>query len=74
MNMKLGGIRIPRVPPETVVPVERESAYFSLLISGIAIDPIVAAQATAELLIAANNAHAPMEAMATPPGSLPNHL
>ena len=62
-----GGINIPSVPPAARVPVLKAPEYPSLLNSGNATYPIVAAVASEEPQIAPNPAQAPIAAIATPP-------
>ncbi len=62
-----GGINMPKVPPAANVPVLNAPEYPSLLNSGRATFPIVAAVAREDPQIAPKPAHAPMAAIATPP-------
>ena len=73
MNNTLGGINEPSVPPMATEPDASDLEYPKRSISGIAMRPMAAAQATDEPVIAANPPHPITEAIATPPGSLVSH-
>ncbi len=74
MKPTLGGINHPRVPPAAMLPVASLGEYPNFLISGRAHVPIAAAVATEEPDTAAKPALATMVVMASPPGSILNHL
>ena len=63
-----GGIMEPSVPAAATEPVARPGSYFALSISGMAILPKAAAEATLEPLAAPKNALATTVAEASPPG------
>ena len=68
---KLGGIKIPKVPPAAKSPYTKFLLYPLLIISGIATTPIVAAVATETPDIAANIPQETIVATANPPGQCP---
>ena len=65
----LGGMSEPMVPAAATEPAARPLSYFAFSISGTAMRPIAAAQATEEPVTAENPAAPPTEAMARPPGN-----
>ena len=65
--MTLGGIIIPKVPPDAIDPLIKASLYPCLLISGAAICDIVAAVAIEEPQIIPKPAQAPTVDIARPP-------
>jgi len=67
----LGGMRIPKVPPAAREPKTNLALYPRFFCSGTATVAMVAAVATLEPLIDANNAQARMFECKRPPGSLP---
>ena len=74
MNIVLGGISMPRVPPAATQPVANSMSYPRFLISGNAITPMVAAEAKLEPVQAAKAVQAKLVAKAIPPGALPINL
>ncbi|MBA7587561.1 hypothetical protein ES708_29592 [subsurface metagenome] len=72
--MMLGGIKMPIVPPAATLPVANLGLYSNFLISGKDTDPIVAAVAVLEPLIAANIALPATVAMAKLPRKRPRIL
>ena len=70
----LGGMRRPRVPPDAREPKSISELYLRFVISGIDTDPIAAAVAIADPLIAAKNAVAAILDCRSPPGSFPMSL
>lgn len=73
MNNTLGGINDPSVPPMATEPEASDLEYPKRNISGIAMRPMAAAQATDDPVIAENPPHPITEAIATPPGNLASH-
>ncbi len=73
MNRMLGGISAPMVPAAATTPVARPGSYLFFSISGTAMRPIAAAQATDEPVIAAKPEHPMMLATARPPGIHDSH-
>ena len=61
----LGGIRIPKEPPDATSPQTNPSSYFLFIISGMATMPIVMAQTKLDPVIAENIAQAIIVAIAT---------
>lgn len=70
----LGGINIPRVPPEAIDPYICFFCYPNFFISGIATEPMSAAVATLDPLIAENIVLARILKCNKPPGTNFNHL
>ena len=70
---KLGGIKIPKVPPAAKSPYTKFLLYPLLIISGIATTPIVAAVATETPDIAEKIPQDIIVATANPPGQCPTH-
>ena len=73
MRLTLGGISIPSVAAEAIVPRTSFSLYLRLRNSGNATVEIVAAVATEEPDTAAKIALAPILECSSPPGSGDNH-
>ena len=74
MNMVLGGMRTPSVPPAAMHPVASFRSYPRLFNSGSAITPMVAAEARLDPVQAAKAVQARFVARAIPPGALPTDL
>ncbi len=62
-----GGIRMPSVPPDAVMPPANAGEYPWRTIAGIMIEPIAATVGGPEPEIAAKNMHASTVTMARPP-------
>jgi hypothetical protein len=69
-----GGISAPMVPAAATVPVASSGLYRWRTISGTAILPIAAEQATDEPVTAAKPAQPNIDAMARPPGRPESHI
>ena len=74
INIMLGGMIMPTVPPAATVAAAKCLSYPPLVISGCMIEPIVAVVAELEPEMAANKPHAPSADMASPPRNQPNIL
>ncbi len=74
MKGTLGGISMASAPAVTTEPAAIFVEYPLCSIWGTAMDPMAATPATLTPLTAPKTVQAPMEAMASPPGSQDSHL
>jgi hypothetical protein len=72
-KITLGGISEPIVPAAATTPAASGPEYLYLSISGTAMRPIAAAQATEEPVTAENMAAPQIDATPSPPGRPPSH-
>ena len=74
MKIRLGGMRMPRVPDAASAPVARRASYLKRRISGMTIVPIVATVAILDPVTAPNPPQASTDEIAMPPGTRPTHF